>query len=267
MRLLQSMNIPQSKQNQSFSTRRPVLTVVIIELLLLLAVFAAGAVATVKQLDYTSPVLMSFTPMALVLIIYLTLRRKWREIGFRSIRTIPASHAKYYIPLLLVLGTLALKGFTELAFSKVAFFIFFTLLVAFVEETIYRGLIFKTLLRKSAVAAVVTSSVLFSITHIMNALSGQSMADTILQLIYALLLGAALALLMLKNGNIVPLILFHFIHNLIQFLGNDRQDTGTLAYDIFILVVLVAYCVWLTFNVRTKLSSSESTTQGSSVVR
>ncbi|WP_426254381.1 CPBP family intramembrane glutamic endopeptidase [Paenibacillus pabuli] len=146
------------------------------------------------------------------------------------------------------------------------FFIFFTLLVAFVEETIYRGLIFKTLLRKSAVAAVVTSSVLFSITHIMNALSGQSMADTILQLIYALLLGAALALLMLKNGNIVPLILFHFIHNLIQFLGDDQQETGTLPYDLFILIVLVIYCVWLTFCVRTKLSSSKRSLTGGSVV-
>lgn len=118
------MKTPQSRQNQSFSVRKPVLTVVIIELLLLLAVFVAGAIATVKQLDYTSPVLMSFTPIALVLIIYLTLRRKWRETGFRSLRTIPASHAKYYIPLLLVLGTLALKGFTELTLSKVAFLSF-----------------------------------------------------------------------------------------------------------------------------------------------
>ncbi|WP_405154815.1 CPBP family intramembrane glutamic endopeptidase [Paenibacillus sp. FSL K6-0108] len=260
------MKNPQSMQKQTFSVRRPVLTVVIIELLLLLAVFAAGAVATVKQLDYTSPVLMSFTPIALVLIIYLTLRHKWRETGFQSLAAIPASHAKYYIPLLLVLGTLALKGFTELTVSKVAFFIMFTLLVAFVEETIYRGLIFKTLLRKSAIAAVVTSSILFSITHIMNALSGQSMADTMLQLVYALLLGAVLALLMLKNGNIVPLILFHFIHNLIQFLGNDRQDTGTLPYDLFILVVLVVYCVWLTVSLRTKLSSKKSSPPGGSVV-
>ncbi|QOS82211.1 CPBP family intramembrane metalloprotease [Paenibacillus sp. JNUCC31] len=260
------MKTPHSRQNQSFSSGRPVLAVVIIELLLLLAVFAAGAVATVKQLDYTSPVLMSFTPIALVLIIYLTMRRKWGDTGFRSLRAISASHAKYYIPLLLVLGTLVLKGFTELTPSKVTFFICFTLLVAFVEETIYRGLIFKILLRKSAVAAVVTSSVLFSITHIMNALSGQSMADTMLQLIYALLLGAALALLMLKNGNIVPLILFHFIHNLIQFLGNDRQDAGTLPYDLFILAVLVVHCVWLTFSVRTKSSSSESSTPGGSVV-
>lgn len=244
------MATSQTGKKPSFSERRPVLSVIIIELLLLLAVFAAGAVATVKQLDYTSPVLMSFTPMAVVLIIYLTLRRRWAKTGFRSLRTIPVHHAKYYIPLLLVLGTIALKGFAELTLAKVTFFIFFTLLVAFVEETVYRGLIFKTLLRKSAVAAVVTSGILFSITHMLNALSGQSMADTMLQLIYALLLGVVLALLMLKNGNIIPLILFHFIHNLIQFLSDDLQDTNTLPYDLFLLIVLAVHCVWLIYGAR-----------------
>ncbi|MGN7416552.1 lysostaphin resistance A-like protein [Paenibacillus sp. SAF-068] len=258
----------QSKSIHPFSERKPVITVVIIELLLLLAVFAAGAIATIKQLDYTSPVLISFTPIAIVLIIYLTFRRKWRETGFRSLRSIPAGHAKYYIPLLLVLGTLALKGFGELSLSRVAFFIYFTLLVAFVEETIYRGLIFKTLLRKSAVAAVVTSSILFSITHLLNALSGQQMKDTIMQLFYALLLGAALALLMLKNGNIVPLVLFHFIHNLIQFLGNDLEDTGTLPYDLFILAVLIAYCAWLVWSNRAypSIPSNNTSEQDNKVV-
>ncbi|WP_416292726.1 type II CAAX prenyl endopeptidase Rce1 family protein [Paenibacillus illinoisensis] len=99
-------------------------------------------------------------------------------------------------------------------------------------------------------AAVVTSSILFSITHMLNALSGQSMADTMLQLIYALLLGAVLALLMLKNGNIIPLILFHFIHNLIQFLSDDLQDTDTLPYDLFLLIVLAVHCVWLIYSAR-----------------
>ncbi|WP_366347113.1 CPBP family intramembrane glutamic endopeptidase [Paenibacillus amylolyticus] len=151
--------------------------------------------------------------------------------------------------------------------SRAAFFIFFTLLVAFVEETIYRGLIFKTLLQKSAGAAVVTSSILFSITHLLNALSGQDITDTIMQLIYALLLGAVLALLMLKNGNIVPLILFHFIHNLIQFLGNDLEDTGTLPYDLFILAVLIAYCAWLVWSIRTNSSiPSKGSEQANTVV-
>ncbi|PQP83840.1 hypothetical protein C0Q44_04070 [Paenibacillus sp. PCH8] len=62
-----------------------------------------------KSFSERKPVLISFTPIAVVLIIYLTLRRKWRETGFRSLRSISANHAKYCIPLLLVLDTLALE--------------------------------------------------------------------------------------------------------------------------------------------------------------
>lgn len=87
-----------------------------------------------------------------------------------------------------------------------------------------------------------------------------------MQLVYALLLGAALALLMLKNGNIVPLILFHFIHNLIQFLGNDLEDTGTLPYDLFILAVLIAYCAWLVWSNRTHSTIPSNTSEQDNTV-
>ncbi|WP_410515042.1 CPBP family intramembrane metalloprotease [Paenibacillus sp. BR2-3] len=60
---------------------------------------------------------------------------------------------------------IGLKGFQEIRVSEVLFFIFFTLLVSFVEESIYRGLILKTLLPKGVKTAVITSSLLFSLTH------------------------------------------------------------------------------------------------------
>lgn len=261
------MLIPRSEGSKSFSERRPILAVVMIELLLLLAVFAAGAVATIREMDYTAPILMSFTPIAVVLMIYLTIRRRWGLTGFRSLRTISVRQWMYYIPLLLVLGTLLFKGFGELTLSNLVFFIFFTLLVAFVEETIYRGLIFTILLRKSVVTATAVSSVLFSITHIMNALSGQSLGDTLLQLVYALLVGVVLALLMSLNQNIWPLIFFHFVHNLIQFLGNDHQGEGTLPYDIVVLVVLAAHAIWLAFSLRADSSSVSQRKQGPTIMK
>ncbi|MFC0332271.1 CPBP family intramembrane glutamic endopeptidase [Paenibacillus sepulcri] len=70
------------------------------------------------------------------------------------------------------------------------------------EETVCRGLILKTLLNKSVQSAAITSSILFSITHMLNVMSGQSTEQTILQLVYAHLVGCALALLMVKNNNI-----------------------------------------------------------------
>ncbi|AOZ92602.1 CPBP family intramembrane glutamic endopeptidase [Paenibacillus crassostreae] len=231
-----------------FSQRRPVLTVVIIEVLLLLAIFVAGAYVTIKEINNVSPVLISFIPISLILIIYLTWRRKWHDIGFQSLANIPKRHWLLYTPLIVVLVVISLDGFKEVTVSEVFYFIFFTLLVGFVEETVYRGLILKTLLNKSIRVAVITSSILFSLTHLLNVMSGQSMEQTLLQLVYALVMGVVLALLMIKNANIWPLITFHFLHNLIQFLGNEQSTT--LGYDIIVILILIIQCVWLMVSLK-----------------
>lgn len=121
-------------KTSSFSQKHPVWTVVIIEVLLLLAVSAAGTYATLKELSYTAPVLISFIPIALVLLIYFTVKNKWSDLGFRPLNTISSGNWIYYAPLLVILITISFKGFREISTSEVLFFIFFTLLVAFVEE-------------------------------------------------------------------------------------------------------------------------------------
>ncbi|MBT2289967.1 CPBP family intramembrane metalloprotease [Paenibacillus albidus] len=228
----------------SFSQKRPVWTVVIIELLLLLAMMASGTYATLNELNYAAPVLIAFIPIALVLVIYFTLRNKWSMLGFRSLRSISPRHWVYYSPLAAILLINCLKGFRGIGVSEILFLIFFTLLVGFVEESIYRGLILKTLLAKGVKTAVITSSILFAVTHILNALSGQSLTQTVLQIVYALLMGAVLALLMVKTNNIVPLILFHFLHNLLQFAGNDNSS-AFIGYDLLILLALAGQCFWI----------------------
>ncbi|MFB9325087.1 type II CAAX prenyl endopeptidase Rce1 family protein [Paenibacillus aurantiacus] len=232
----------QPTAKRSLSASRPVLSVIIIELLLLIAMTAAGAYATIKELSYTSPVLIAFIPIALALIIYMSLRRKWGQYGFRSLRGLASGGWRYYAPLALVCAVLCFKGFEALTVTKVAFFLFFTLLVAFVEETIYRGLILNILLPKGAMTAVVVSSVLFSVTHMLNMLSGQSLGQTILQLAYSLLVGLALALLMVKDRLIWPLILFHFVHNLVQFLGKEGEF---VVLDSLVLAILAVHCAWI----------------------
>ncbi|UQZ34510.1 CPBP family intramembrane metalloprotease [Paenibacillus sp. PK3_47] len=246
---------PQSKA--SFSQKRPVLTVVIIEVLLTFALIAAGAYVTMNELEY-SPALFAFIPIALALVLYMTLKRKWGYLGFRPLSTIPSENRKYYAPLLIILLIILLKGFQDISISEVMYYLAFTLLVGFVEETLYRGLIFKTLLAKGVTTAVITSSILFSVTHMLNAIGGQSVPQTVLQVVYALLIGAVLVLLMLKNNNILPLIFFHFIHNFIQFVGNANSSTLSgydLLIDLLILAVLAAHCFWLILSFRKPASS------------
>lgn len=218
-------------------------------MLLLLAVFAAGAYATIKELSYTAPILISFIPIALILMIYLTLKKKWGYIGFQSIFNIPKKNWLFYLPLVVILVIISINGFKAVTMSEVLFFIFFTLMVGFVEETIYRGLILKIMLSKSVLSAVLVSSILFSITHLLNVMSGQDLVQSVLQLIYALIMGVVLALLMIKNNNIAPLIMFHFVHNLIQFLSNEGTN---IIFDVIIILVLIVQCLWLVLDLRKK---------------
>ncbi|NGM85087.1 CPBP family intramembrane metalloprotease [Paenibacillus sp. 7124] len=245
------------KVKRTFSQKHPVLAVVIIEALLFLAVFAAGAYATIRQLSGTAPVLISFIPIAVVLAIYFSVKKKWGFYGFRSLRSIPKPDLVYYAPLLVVLAIIALKGFRPISVSEVLFYLLFTLLVGFVEESIYRGLILNILLPKGVKTAVLTSSILFAVTHILRVLSGQSALQTVLLIVYALLIGCALALLMVRGRNIWPLILFHFLHNFIQFVGNDNSDSY-LGYDLAILALLALYCALLALSLKKTATPSQA---------
>lgn len=233
-----------------FSERHPIWTVVLFELLIIFATFAAGAYATITQQEDFPVIIVAFVPIALITAVYLSIGKKWSSVGFRSLSTIPAKDWLYYTPLLLVFVAIGLSGIdTKVTWSIVGFQFLQMLLVGFVEETVYRGVIFHALLKKGVVTAVVVSSILFSITHILNVLSGQSLPYTILQIVYALLVGFALALLMVKNANIFPLIFFHFFHNWIR-----QMTLESMPYSVVKLIVLSLMCIWLIHDLKKERS-------------
>ncbi|MNC42275.1 CAAX amino terminal protease self- immunity [compost metagenome] len=125
------------------------------------------------------------------------------------------------------------------------------LLVAFVEETVYRGLILNLILQKGIRIAVLTSSLLFSLTHLLNLMGGQSLAATLLQLAYAFLVGLSLALLYVRHKTLLPLMAFHFLHNFMQFLV---QDQASVLFDSLVVAALLFSCIWLLLQPRKELA-------------
>lgn len=233
------------KKSKSYSSKHPIKSIILIEVSLLLIVFIAGAIATIKQLSSETPILISFIPIAFVLIIYFTWKRNWAFFGFKPIDT--GRNWLYYVPLFVILLTLCFQGFDFIPMETIAFYIGFAALIAFVEESIYRGVMIKILLPLGIVPAILTTSILFSLTHILNLLSGQGIGQTVLQLIYALLIGIVLAQLFIINGSIYPLILFHTLHNLIQFLGSG----GSSAFlDGTVIAILALTAIFLTFPLK-----------------
>ncbi|HJF32174.1 MAG TPA: CPBP family intramembrane metalloprotease [Sporosarcina psychrophila] len=238
------------ENDKSYFRKNPIKSIIMVEVSFLLAVFIAGAIATINQLSYNSPILISFIPTALVLIIYFTRKGKWTSFGFEvgEVRT----NWLYYLPLLAILVILCFQGFDYVPIETIAFYVGFATLVGFVEESIYRGIMIKILLPLGIVPAILTSSLLFSLTHVLNLLSGQSIGQTVLQLVYAFLIGIVLAQLFIKNGSIYPLILFHTLHNLIQFLG---KGGSTAVLDGTVIVILALTAVSLALSLKKKYTN------------
>lgn len=231
----------------SYSKKHPIISIILIEVIFLLVVFIAGAIATIKQLSYNTPILISFIPTALFLLFYFSWKRKWTYYGFK--REMKRANWILYLPLLIILIVLCLQGFSSQPLETIIFYVGFAILIGFVEESIYRGIMIKILLPRGILPAILTSSILFSVTHMLNLLSGQSLGQTGLQLAYSFLIGIVLAQLFIKTGNILPLILFHSLHNLIQFLGSGGSST---TLDTIVIIILGVTAIWLSLSLNKK---------------
>lgn len=208
-----------------------------LEFLIILFYVGNGAFVSIKE--PSSPLLqfVMLVPLALGLFIYIALKKNWQMYFFHPIQK---NHLLMILPLLFVLGIILVstKGLNLTSISDLIFMFFMqVLIVAFIEETIFRGLMLRMLLAKGAFTAVFISSLLFGITHALQLLGGQSLEDTIIQIIYALLVGLVLSLLILDGQSIIITILFHGFNNFFNFMGN--VESPTLSGYLIILVLFV----------------------------
>lgn len=234
----------------NYHVKRPYLLLILIELALIIFVAGGSAYVSIAELTHPLAPFLGFVPIALFLLIYLSIKKRWQSFFFSNLRELTAKQWLDYLPLLLILIVLLVgnQGFQS---QPPAYFVYLLLsqllLVGFVEETLFRGMMLRALIQKGKMYAVIMSSVLFGVTHALQALGGQSLEDTLLQIVYAFLVGFVLALLVAKNRAIQLTILFHGLHNFINFTGNTPS---THLYDYIVLAILVAQLIWLLLSQR-----------------
>jgi uncharacterized protein len=119
-----------------------------------------------------------------------------------------------------------------------------TLMVGFVEETIFRGLMLNALKAHGLWKAAIITALLFGTTHALNVLAGKSIAEDAAQIFYAVAIGFAYAALVLKKGILWPLIVAHFLidfFNFIQRPGFTFTPVWTLLIVTGIAVIFTIY--------------------------
>ncbi|MCQ2435602.1 MAG: CPBP family intramembrane metalloprotease [Clostridia bacterium] len=110
--------------------------------------------------------------------------------------------------------------------------------VAVYEEIAFRGVLLMLILgrrkgKKAAFEAVIVSSAVFALFHLLNLLDGAGIGQTIMQVGYSFLVGGMCAVLMLICGSIYPSILVHATYNFCGYIvptlgGGTWWDTPTI---------------------------------------
>lgn len=125
--------------------------------------------------------------------------------------------------------------------AKIVNISYLCVIAPIMEETLFRGIILKSLRRYGNIFAIVASSILFGIFHF-----------NLIQLIPATLIGIVLSYIAIKSESIIPSILAHATNNIVNvvfsivFAGAAQQQMAIygLINCTFIIVALVIIIIY-----------------------
>ena len=125
--------------------------------------------------------------------------------------------------------------------------------VGFAEELIFRGFLFKAMLKDDSVkVAVIVSSVTFGMGHIINLLTGHDVAETLPQVVFAVAYGFLVTMVFYKGGSLLPCILSHSLFDMFaEFAARDASPLLNWIGHGVMLVVTLCYCLYLIKRVET----------------
>lgn len=230
--------------------KKMLIKIIGLELLLIFFYVLNGAYVSIQQPSSSFLQFVLLVPLAVGLFVYIGVKKNWHQYFFLAFNK---SNILLVSPLIFILCIILIgtKGLNTESFSHLIVMLIMQLfVVAFIEETVFRGIMLRMLLAKGPFTAVWVSSFLFSVTHALQLLGGQSLEDTVIQIIYALLVGLVLSLLILDGQSIILTILFHGLNNFFNFMGNEESF---LLYAYMIIIILFVYMLLLWKRVKKKV--------------
>lgn len=152
----------------------------------------------------------------------------------------------FFLPLVIMVSSRLWGGIAvALPPLECALYVVSMLGVGFLEEMIFRGFLFKAICKNSVKRAIIISSVTFGIGHIVNLLNGNATLDTVVQIIFAIVVGFCFTIIFYKGKSLLPCIITHGINNALGAFGAEGSQTLTLITATVLCVILAAYTLWI----------------------
>jgi len=151
----------------------------------------------------------------------------------------------YFIPLILLVSLNLIGGIKIVnTLDEILWHILTMISVGFLEEIIFRGLLFKMMAKDNEKLAVIVTSITFGIGHVINLLNGADVIPTIIQIIYAMSGGYLFAVVLIKCKSLWPCILTHIGINALSIFNAGNMVTMYIV-PILLVVISLGYAYWL----------------------
>ena len=168
---------------------------------------------------------------------------------------LPAAKLLFYVPLLVLLTANLWYG-VRLNQSplETLLYILSMFCVGFLEEMIFRGLLFQAMAKEGVKSAIIVSSVTFGIGHIVNLIngSGAELLPNLLQVMYAVAVGFAFVMIYCKTKSLMPCILTHSVFNGLSAFANEAAMTPQrqILSGVLLAVIAGGYALYLALAVK-----------------
>lgn len=126
------------------------------------------------------------------------------------------------------------EGMERRSVFEIVVFAVFLLAIGFAEEVLYRGIICESINRRygntgiGAVLALLSSSVIFGLAHFSNIFAGQTVDDTVNQVISTMFVGFIFGVIYLKRRNIFAVALIHALYDLAAMYLSGIYNIGSI---------------------------------------
>ncbi len=147
--------------------------------------------------------------------------------------------------------------------ERIALLVAKCFMVALFEETCFRGVVFLGFLSKRRYTvwgrflAIILSSVVFGVVHLVNLFAGGSLDGVIRQIGYSFLIGAMCSVVLIKTSNIWLCVILHAVYNfggaVIEECGEGIiWDPFTVILTVSLAVAVTAYMTVVFFKIKSK---------------
>ncbi len=154
----------------------------------------------------------------------------------------------YYIPLMALVSCNLWFGVKmNLSPAETALYVCSMICVGFIEEVIFRGLLFRAMSKDSVTSAVIVSSLTFGIGHIVNLIngSGADTVSTVCQICYAAAVGFLFVIIFHRGGSLIPCILTHSAVNALSAFAPELTVKQDITASVIITAVELVYALIL----------------------